>query len=65
HMLQAMGCDTGVDLDALLDCAAQLPGLIGHELSGQVVKAGKSDRRHTPPADFAETRERALARDRA
>jgi hydroxymethylglutaryl-CoA lyase len=65
HMLQAMGCDTGVDLDALLDCAAQLPGLVGHDISGQVVKAGKSDRCYAPPADFAETRERALARDRA
>jgi hydroxymethylglutaryl-CoA lyase len=62
HMLQAMGCNTGVDLDALLACAARLPALIGHDVSGQVVKAGKSDRCFPPPADFAETRERALAR---
>jgi hydroxymethylglutaryl-CoA lyase len=62
HMLQSMGCNTGVDLDALLACAAQLPALIGHDVSGQVVKAGKSDRCYAPPADFAETRERALAR---
>jgi hydroxymethylglutaryl-CoA lyase len=62
HMLQTMGCNTGVDLDALLACAAQLPALIGHDVSGQVLKAGKSDRRYPPPADFAETRERALAR---
>jgi hydroxymethylglutaryl-CoA lyase len=62
HMLQTMGCNTGVDLDALLACAAQLPALIGHDVSGQVVKAGKSDRCYPPPADFAETRERALAR---
>jgi hydroxymethylglutaryl-CoA lyase len=62
HMLSAMGCDTGVDLDALLACAAQLPQLIGHDVPGQVVKAGKSDRCHPTPADFAETRERALAR---
>jgi hydroxymethylglutaryl-CoA lyase len=54
-----------VDLEALLACAAQLPGLIGHDTSGQVVKAGQSDRCYAPPADFAETRERALARDRA
>jgi hydroxymethylglutaryl-CoA lyase len=65
HMLQAMGCDTGVDLEALLACAAQLPGLVGHDISGQVVKAGQSDRCYAPPADFAETRERALARDHA
>jgi hydroxymethylglutaryl-CoA lyase len=62
HMLQTMGCNTGVDLDALLACAAQVPALIGHDVSGQVLKAGKSDRRYPPPADFAETRERALAR---
>jgi hydroxymethylglutaryl-CoA lyase len=62
HMLDAIGCDSGVDLDALLSCAARLPQLIGHEVTGQVGKAGKWDRRHTPPADFAETRERALAR---
>ena len=65
HMLQSMGCDTGVDLEALLACAAQLPALVGHDISGQVVKAGKSDRCYAPPADFAETRERALARDLA
>jgi hydroxymethylglutaryl-CoA lyase len=62
HMLDAIGCDSGVDLDALLACAAQLPQLVGHDVPGQVVKAGKWHRRHAPPADFAETRERALAR---
>ena len=63
HMLQEMGCDTGVDLDALLACAARLPALVQHEVPGQVHKAGKSNRVYAPPADFAETRERALARD--
>lgn len=62
HMLDAIGCDSGVDLDALLSCAARLPQLVGHEVPGQVGKAGKWDRRHAPPADFEETRERALAR---
>jgi hydroxymethylglutaryl-CoA lyase len=62
HMLDAIGCDSGVDLDALLACAARLPQLVGHDVPGQVGKAGKWDRRHAPPADFAETRERALAR---
>jgi hydroxymethylglutaryl-CoA lyase len=63
HMLAAMACDTGVDLDALVACAAQLPQLIGHDVSGQVVKAGKSERCYPVPADFEETRARALARD--
>ncbi len=41
HMLQAMGYDTGTDLDRQLDIARQLPGLVGHEVSGQVAKAGR------------------------
>lgn len=50
HMFEAMGVDTGVDLYALLDVAATLPELIGHEVPGQVVKAGKSTRRYPMPA---------------
>ena len=50
HMFEAMGVDTGVDLDALLDVATTLPELIGHEVPGQVVKAGKSTRRYPMPA---------------
>lgn len=49
HMFEAMGVDTGVDLDALLDVAATLPELIGHDVPGQVVKAGKSTRRYAMP----------------
>jgi hydroxymethylglutaryl-CoA lyase len=63
HMLEQMGCDTGVDLASLLACAARLPALVQHEVPGQVLKAGASNRLHAPPAGFAETRERALARD--
>jgi hydroxymethylglutaryl-CoA lyase len=63
HMLQAIGCDTGIDLDALLACAAQMPALVGHPVPGSVLQAGKSDRLYPPPADFEETRARALARD--
>ncbi|MGO2146483.1 hydroxymethylglutaryl-CoA lyase [Halomonas sp.] len=50
HMFEAMGVNTGVDLDALLNVAATLPELIGHEVPGQVVKAGKSTRRYAMPA---------------
>lgn len=49
HMFEAMGVDTGVDLDALLEVAATLPDLIGHDVPGQVVKAGKSTRRYDMP----------------
>jgi hydroxymethylglutaryl-CoA lyase len=44
-----MGLDTGVDLDKLLQCAASLPDLVGHEVPGAVLKAGKADRRYPKP----------------
>lgn len=49
HMLQAMGYDTGVQLGALLDCAARLPALVGHSVPGQVLQAGPSSRRYRLP----------------
>lgn len=49
HMFETMGVDTGVDLDALLAVASTLPDLIGHDVPGQVVKAGKSTRRYPMP----------------
>jgi hydroxymethylglutaryl-CoA lyase len=53
HMLAAMGYDTGVELDALLQCAAMLPALVGHDVPGQVLKAGKSSRRYAVPEGLA------------
>lgn len=50
HMLEAMGVDTGVDLDRLLVIAGDLPALVGHATPGQVLRAGKADRRHPLPA---------------
>ena len=52
HMLQSMGYDTGVDLDRLLAAARRLEQIVGHELPGQVVKAGKSTDLHPPPAEI-------------
>lgn len=49
HMFQRMGFDTGVDLDALLNAAATLPELLGHDVPGAILKAGKSDRRYPKP----------------
>jgi hydroxymethylglutaryl-CoA lyase len=51
HMLETMGYETGVDLDALLLIAADLPGLVGHEVPGQVLKAGRSTRRYPVPGE--------------
>ena len=62
HMLDLIGYDTGIDLAALVACAARLPGLIGHDVPSQLVKAGARLKLHPVPASFAETRARALAR---
>ena len=62
HMLEAMGYRTGVDLDRLLACARSLPALVGHDVPGQVAKAGRSTDLHPAPAWLAEARARAAAR---
>ena len=49
HMLQAMGFDTGVNLQRLLLLARALPDLVGHALSGQVAKAGSTEDLHPMP----------------
>ena len=41
HMLAAMGYDTSVDLDELLRVARKLSSIVGHDVPGQVAKAGK------------------------
>jgi len=60
HMLTLMGYDTRVDLDALLICARGLPALLGHDVPGQIMKAGKVSDRHAPPDGFDEIVKRAL-----
>ena len=62
HMLHSMGLRTGTDLDRLIACARQMAEMVGHDVPGQVMKAGKWDRRFPPPPDLDQTRERALAR---
>ncbi|MCB4768703.1 hydroxymethylglutaryl-CoA lyase [Ancylobacter sp. Lp-2] len=49
HMLEEMGVPTGVDLARLLDLARGLPALIGHDIPGQVAKAGRSGDLHAAP----------------
>jgi hydroxymethylglutaryl-CoA lyase len=41
HMLHEMGVETGIDLDALIGCARLAERILGRELPGQVMKAGK------------------------
>lgn len=49
HMFERMSLNTGVDLDALLMAATRLPELIGHDVPGAILKAGKSDRLYPKP----------------
>lgn len=59
HMLHCMGYATGVDLDALLATAQRLGEIVGHDLPGQVVKAGKSTDLHPAPPELASPAELA------
>lgn len=43
-MLEDMGIDTGVDLDALLDVAAMAERAVGHQAPSQVLRAGPRTR---------------------
>lgn len=52
HMLDLEGYDTGVDLTGVLAAAARLPGLIGHDVPSQLLKAGRRLDLHPMP-DFA------------
>lgn len=49
HMLELEGFDTGIDLPQLLEVAATLPRLLGHDVPSQVLKAGPRSRLHPPP----------------
>lgn len=41
HMLDSCQVETGVDLDSLLSIARGLPGLVGHDVPGQLIRSGK------------------------
>jgi hydroxymethylglutaryl-CoA lyase len=56
HMLQAMGHDTGIDLGRLLEVARGLPAIVGHDVPGQVAKAGLITDLHPAPPSVAELR---------
>jgi hydroxymethylglutaryl-CoA lyase len=49
HMLDSCGIATGVDLDHLLRIARGLSALLGHDVPGQLIKAGRRGERHPPP----------------
>ncbi len=49
NMLEDMGYDTGVDLDKLLAAAVKMPLVVGHDVAGQVMRAGKTLHLHPVP----------------
>jgi hydroxymethylglutaryl-CoA lyase len=53
HMCVAMGIETGIDLDQLLTLSRRLPDLVGHDVPGRVVKAGRFNDLHPKPAALA------------
>lgn len=42
HMCDEMGIETGVDLDKAIDIAKRVREIVGHELLGYILKAGKN-----------------------
>ncbi len=42
HLLDALGAETGVDLNALIEVALELEAVIGRTLPGQVMRAGRA-----------------------
>jgi len=49
HCLGAMGVETGIDLDALIEASKRVQAIVGRALPGQIVKAGKWTRRYHLP----------------
>ena len=53
NLCEEVGIHTGIDLAHLLDMSRRLPALLGHELPGQLAKAGRNGDLHPPPAYIA------------
>jgi len=53
NMLEDMGYDTRVDLAKLLAVARRIPVIVGHDVPGQVMKAGQTLELHPPPRETA------------
>jgi hydroxymethylglutaryl-CoA lyase len=58
HMLANMEYETGVDVQRLLAVARKLPGIVGHEVPGQVAKAGCIQDLHPEPDYIHDIRSR-------
>jgi hydroxymethylglutaryl-CoA lyase len=53
HALHAMGVETGIDLDRLIAVSKQVEAIVGRPMPGQIIKAGKWNRRYPLPDGVA------------
>jgi hydroxymethylglutaryl-CoA lyase len=53
NLCEEMGIPTGIDLPRLLGLSRTLPALLGHEMPGQVAKAGRNGDLHPLPPHIA------------
>ncbi|MGZ0715840.1 hydroxymethylglutaryl-CoA lyase [Pseudomonas palleroniana] len=53
NLCEEVGIHTGIDLPHLLNLSRRLPALLGHELPGQVAKAGRNCDLHSPSDHIA------------
>jgi len=53
HCLHAMGIQTGIDLERLIEVSRRVQAIVGRALPGQLVKAGPSSRRYPLPDTVA------------
>jgi hydroxymethylglutaryl-CoA lyase len=49
NLCEEMGIPTGIDLDGLIALSRSLPALLGHDVPGQVAKAGRNRDLHAIP----------------
>ncbi len=49
HCLHTMEVETGIDLDRLIEASKYVEQVVGRTLPGQIIKAGKWDRRYPVP----------------
>jgi hydroxymethylglutaryl-CoA lyase len=52
NLCDEMGIHTGINLPHLLEMSRRLPALLGHEMPGQVAKAGRNSDLHPAPANL-------------
>lgn len=55
NLCDEIGIETGIDLPKLITMSRQLPALLGHEVPGQVAKAGRNCDHHPVPSELKNT----------